>query len=50
MPIVTCCTVARRLFVAVLLGLFVLPAGLAAQDRLKTMPGYEQFVKMSKEI
>jgi dipeptidyl-peptidase-4 len=50
MPTVTCRIAARRLFVAVLLGMFVLPAGLAAQDRLKTMPGYEQFVKMSKEM
>src|SRR5437879_12979660 len=32
----------------VLLGLLPLPLG--AQDRLKTMPGYEQYQKMSQEI
>ena len=28
----------------------VLPIGTGAQDRLKTMPGYEQYQKMSREI
>ncbi len=28
----------------------VLPVGTGAQDRLKTMPGYEQYQKMSREI
>jgi len=32
----------------VLLGLLPLPSG--AQDRLKTMPGYEQYQKLSQEI
>ena len=50
MPTVTCRIAARRLFVALLAGLFALSVGLVAQDRLKTMPGYEQFAKMSKEM
>src|SRR3982751_2962579 len=28
----------------------VLPAALAAQDRLKTMPGYEQYQRMARQI
>jgi dipeptidyl-peptidase-4 len=35
---------------AVLLGVGLLSAGLTAQDRLKTMPGYEQYQKMNKEM
>ncbi len=38
----------RRFVLALLLG--VLPLAAFAQDRLKTMPGYEQFQKMSREI
>jgi len=46
----TCWTSARRLSLAVLPGVLALTVGLVAQDRLKTMPGYEQFAKMSKEM
>ncbi|MCX6549630.1 MAG: DPP IV N-terminal domain-containing protein [Acidobacteria bacterium] len=42
--------VPRRLAFAVLMGTVVLSAGLVAQDRLKTMPGYEQYLKMAKEM
>ena len=38
----------RMLAVAVVL--IVVPLAVDAQDRLKTMPGYDQFQKMSKEI
>ena len=40
----------RRLAAAALAGVLLLPAPAAAQDRLKTMPGYEQYQRMSKEI
>ncbi len=45
----------RRLFAArsitvVSLAIAGIPAGLAAQDRLKTMPGYEQFTRMAPQI
>ena len=40
--------VISRLVLALLLGL--LPLAATAQDRLKTMPGYEQYQKMSREI
>src|SRR5436309_746797 len=39
---------ARLLIVAA--ALVVLPIAVDAQDRLKTMPGYEQHQRMSKEI
>ncbi len=38
----------RRFMLALLLG--VLPLAAFAQDRLKLMPGYEQYQKMSREI
>lgn len=41
---------AKRMLVALALGLAALPLTADAQDRLKTMPGYEQYQKMSKEI
>jgi dipeptidyl-peptidase-4 len=31
-------------------GIAILSAAVGAQDRLKTMPGYEQYLRMSKEI
>ena len=37
----------KKLFVA---ALAILPVALGAQDRLKTMPGYDQYQKMQKEI
>ncbi len=40
----------RRLAAAALAGVLFLPAAAAAQDRLKTMPGYEQYQRMSREI
>jgi dipeptidyl-peptidase-4 len=40
----------RRLLTALALVLALLPLTTAGQDRLKTMPGYEQFQKMSKAI
>ena len=39
-----------RLGLALLAALGTLAATIGAQDRLKTMPGYEQFQKMSKEV
>jgi len=39
-----------RLVLAGLTGVAILSAAVGAQDRLKTMPGYEQYQKMSKEI
>jgi dipeptidyl-peptidase-4 len=33
-----------------LTGVAILSAVVGAQDRLKTMPGYEQYLRMSKEI
>jgi len=42
-------TSTRRTMVTLALGL-CLTAGLTAQDRLKTMPGYEQYLRMSKEM
>jgi len=47
-----CSRVRVACFVSVCLVVIVaaLPAGLAAQDRLRTMPGYEQYTKMSKEL
>jgi dipeptidyl-peptidase-4 len=38
------------MLVALAMGLGVLPLTAEAQDRLKSMPGYEQYQKMSKEI
>ena len=46
----TCWMRARRVSLALLVGVFALSVGLVAQDRLKTMPGYEQYQRMSKEI
>ena len=31
-------------------GVAILSAAVGAQDRLKTMPGYEQYQRMSKEL
>jgi dipeptidyl-peptidase-4 len=39
-----------RLALAGVTGVAVLSAAVGAQDRLKTMPGYEQHLRMSKEI
>ena len=39
-----------RVVIALLLALLSLRIGSRAQDRLKTMPGYDQYQKMSKEI
>jgi len=39
-----------RLTLPLLATLGALPAGLAAQDRLKTMPGYDQYQKVSGQI
>jgi dipeptidyl-peptidase-4 len=41
---------ARRAGLLVLVAISVAHSGVHAQDRLKSMPGYEQFQKMSKEI
>jgi len=41
---------AFRLTLAVLAGAGILSAVVAAQDRLKSMPGYEQYLRMSKEM
>src|SRR5215471_5818682 len=38
-----------RIVIALTMALSILPTGSRAQDRLKTMPGYDQFQKMSKE-
>ena len=40
----------RYTTLAVLAGVALLSAGLGAQDRLKSMPGYEQFQKMNLEL
>ncbi|MEK6320905.1 MAG: DPP IV N-terminal domain-containing protein [Acidobacteriota bacterium] len=40
----------KSIVVALLLALGILPITSRGQDRLKTMPGYEQYQKMSKEI
>jgi dipeptidyl-peptidase-4 len=40
----------NRILVALTLALSILSITLRAQDRLKTMPGFDQFQKMSKEI
>ncbi len=40
----------RRTGFLLLAALAVLTAATAAQDRLKSMPGYEQYLKMSKEM
>src|SRR5512140_2387393 len=40
----------RHLAFVLLAALGVLAATLVAQDRLKTMPGYDQYQKVSKEI
>jgi len=39
-----------RLAFAVLTGIAILSAAAGAQDRLKSMPGYEQYLRMSKEL
>ena len=39
----------KPLFILLLIALAVLTVSLAAQDRLKTMPGYEQYQKIQKE-
>ena len=39
-----------RVLLAALTGAALLSAAVGAQDRLKTMPGYEQYLRMSKEI
>jgi len=39
-----------RLALAALAGVAILSAAVGAQDRLKSMPGYEQYLRMSKEI
>jgi dipeptidyl-peptidase-4 len=43
-------TLNGRLLVAVVVVLGLMPLATAAQDRLKAMPGHEQFQKMSREI
>ena len=40
----------RRVVISLIFALLSLPIGSRAQDRLKTMPGYDQYQKMSKEI
>src|SRR5213594_1469019 len=40
----------KSLVVALLISLGILAIPSSAQDRLKTMPGYDQYQKMSKEI
>ena len=40
----------RRPLLVLLAAFAVLAITIAAQDRLKTMPGYDQYTKMSKEI
>jgi dipeptidyl-peptidase 4 len=45
----TCCSLRRAAFVLLAaIGLFA--GSMGAQDRLKTMPGYEQYQRVSKEI
>ena len=39
-----------RVTLAALTGVAILSAVVGAQDRLKTMPGYEQYLRMSKEL
>ena len=39
-----------RVVIALTVAMVSLPIGSFAQDRLKTMPGYDQYQKMSKEI
>ena len=39
-----------RLALAALAGVAILSAAVGAQDRLKSMPGYEQYLRMSKEL
>ncbi|HSP91873.1 MAG TPA: DPP IV N-terminal domain-containing protein, partial [Vicinamibacterales bacterium] len=39
-----------RLALAALAGVALLSAALGAQDRLKSMPGYEHYLRMSKEL
>ncbi|MFO7693003.1 MAG: DPP IV N-terminal domain-containing protein [Vicinamibacterales bacterium] len=39
-----------RLALAALAGVAILSAAVAAQERLKSMPGYEQYLRMSKEL
>ena len=43
-------TISHGIVAALLLTIGVLPLASHAQDRLKTMPGYDQYQKMSKEI
>ncbi|HTF38940.1 MAG TPA: DPP IV N-terminal domain-containing protein, partial [Blastocatellia bacterium] len=43
-------TISHGLVAVLLLTIGVLPMTSPAQDRLKTMPGYDQYQKMSKEI
>lgn len=43
-------TISHGLVAVLLLTIGVLPMTSRAQDRLKTMPGYDQYQKMSKEI
>ena len=38
------------LALAAVTGVAMLSAAVGAQDRLKTMPGYEQYLRMSKEL
>jgi dipeptidyl-peptidase 4 len=44
------CSSARRAALVLLGALGLFAGSMAAQDRLKTMPGYDQFAKVSKEI
>lgn len=46
----TLAVIKMRVVIALICGLIGPPSGSHAQDRLKTMPGYEQYQKMSKEI
>jgi len=39
-----------RLALAALAGVAILSTAAGAQDRLKTMPGYEQYLRMNKEL
>jgi dipeptidyl-peptidase-4 len=41
---------ASRVMLVGLIAVALLPAAATAQDRLKTLPGYEQYLRMSKEM
>jgi dipeptidyl-peptidase-4 len=44
------CALPTGMLLALIVLLGILPLAIEAQDRLKTMPGYEQYQKMSSEI